>query len=32
MTKEKEFKKAFFKDHDPEALERLSEYKQLTLL
>ncbi|SFG15848.1 Chromosome segregation ATPase [Desulfotomaculum arcticum] len=31
MTKEKELKKAYFKDHDPEALERLGEYKQLTL-
>lgn len=31
MTKEKELKKAYFKDHDPEVLDRLGEYKQLSL-
>lgn len=31
MTKEKELKKAYFKDHDPQGLERLGEYKQLSL-
>jgi len=31
MTKEKELKKAYFKDHDPQVLDRLGEYKQLSL-
>jgi hypothetical protein len=31
MTKEKEIKKAYFQDHDPQALERLGEYNQVSL-
>ncbi|MBZ4687943.1 MAG: hypothetical protein PWQ96_721 [Clostridia bacterium] len=31
MTKEKEIRKAYFRDHDPMSLERLGEYEQLEL-